>query len=271
LRGKTMKRLTMFFLLLAMIGQAWAAELTPWTPKGPYYPDGIHAGDLAFTWTAADGVNDCTFTCLGRELLLMHNTGESAVAATCTIQSITDEYGTRGDLRPTIAAGETACFWFGNKRGWDNGAGVTIESSTTVISYSVARFNPPRRRYSPASATAYYESSEVVGPYPTTAQALVLGVTMSAAYSSLTESTFLNTGGDLVIVHNTDVAVMDVAFLGRRNEYNRLLTISGYMVPADGWAAFLFSDARGWADGNGHTAVYSTDADVEIGVLNLPD
>ena len=73
--------------------------LTKTTAPGAY-----SGASVAVTMTAADAVNFEQFTCTGRELVIIHNTG--AGARTWTATSVDDSYGRSENITTeSIAAG----------------------------------------------------------------------------------------------------------------------------------------------------------------------
>ncbi len=123
-------------LLVLFFGHlASALELTRQEPKGPY-PGTVAANDLDVTFTAAV-VGDATFACTGKELVLFHNSGVSAV--TFTIDAQVDIYNRDADITSySIGADEYAAFWFGNTVGWrDSNGVVTMDASSTDLKYAV--------------------------------------------------------------------------------------------------------------------------------------
>lgn len=108
------------------------------TPKGPY-PGVVSAGNLTFVFTAADVTNFDQFTLTGREMIVAINTHASS-PFTFTLESVADDKGRLGDITAySLAAGEYACFWAGNKTGWDQGGQFYLRASSVSVKFAVFR------------------------------------------------------------------------------------------------------------------------------------
>lgn len=122
---------------LAIVARAAQTLLTAQTPLGPY-PGTVSAGQLAFTFAAADNVNGNSFAYTGHEVLLIQNT--DAAAQTVTISSVADQFGRTQDVTAySIPASGFAVFNFrGGGTGWKQNDGtVHFTASTATIKFAV--------------------------------------------------------------------------------------------------------------------------------------
>lgn len=125
------------FVLVFVVCFAFAGQLIPQVPLGPY-PGTVAANDLDITWAAAT-IGSTTFTVTGKELILVHNTGISS--ATLTLVSQEDRYKRSGTISDyALGGGEYMAFWIGNVIGWRDTAGtMTITSATSGHEIAVLR------------------------------------------------------------------------------------------------------------------------------------
>jgi hypothetical protein len=128
-------------LVVLLTAAAFAARttVTPVVPKGPY-PGTVNAGDLAFTFAAADTVNLNQFAASGTEVLIVQNT--DVASQTITFTSRPDAYGRSADVGPyTLATGTFAVFNFRNaNQGWVQADGnVYFQASTATVKFVVLR------------------------------------------------------------------------------------------------------------------------------------
>jgi len=114
--------------------------ISPQILKGPY-PGPVSAGDLHFTFTAADVANKNQFKSTGREVLVIKNS-HGANPYTVTITSVQDSFHRTGDITTySLAAGEHAVFNFRDTAGWMQADGyVYFEASNAAILFAVLQF-----------------------------------------------------------------------------------------------------------------------------------
>lgn len=127
--------------ILALAAFAARTAVTPVTVKGPY-PGTVNAGDLAFTFTAADIVNQNSFAAAGNEVLLVQNT--DAASQTITLTTKPDGYGRSADISTySIPASGFAAFNFHNaNNGWIQSDGnIYFQASTATVKFAVLRIN----------------------------------------------------------------------------------------------------------------------------------
>jgi hypothetical protein len=126
-------------VLLTAAAFAARTTVTPVVPKGPY-PGTVNAGDLAFTFAAADTVNLNQFAAAGTEVLLVQNTDAST--QTITLTSKPDAYGRSADIATySMATGTFAVFNFRNaNQGWVQSDGnIYFQASTATVKFVVLR------------------------------------------------------------------------------------------------------------------------------------
>jgi hypothetical protein len=264
-----MKRFVLAVFIMLLGGFGFAAEITPFYPMGPYPSNGVHPGELDFSFAAIGVTNRATFTCTGRELLLVHNAATSD--ATFSITSVTDEFGANGTVGGTVTSGNLSAFWFGDKAGWDSGSGVEIVSGTSGLTLAVAQCSQRFKPVASATDASRFPVSEVLGPYPYSLSA-GLDVELSAA-GYVGDGTFPVTGRELVLWHNTDSSAHDIRLTGRKTSKNRNLLMpnhSAYSLQAGGWGCWLLSKTLYWVDAYGHCRQTCDDASVEIGIAKIP-
>lgn len=106
-------------------------------PVGPYPVLPPAANSLDFVFTACDAVNFDEFSFTGRELLIVTSGGSH----TFTLESVADGQNRLGDITTyAMTIGEYACFWFGNKPGWEQSGGkVYLKGSNAAVSFAVIR------------------------------------------------------------------------------------------------------------------------------------
>lgn len=259
----------LFVLLFVLLASSpiWATEITPTAVKGPYPTTGIQAGDLD---CATSALQDCTFTVKGRELLVISNTGVSS--ATFCIYAATDEFGMKTDVSGTIQSGSCAVFWFGSDKGWDDGSGVRITSSTTTIEWTLLEINGARKRMSAISTAFDYETTAVRGPFPSAAQAQNLSATMTPGITSITTARFINTGSEIAVIWNKGSTSHTFYLYGYKTSTGRTLSTYAwqYTLSPGEWAAWQFSNPLGWANANGHTNISCNSAELYVGILQIP-
>lgn len=92
---------------------------------------------VAVTMTAADTVNKEQIALTGREIVIIHNTGESS--RTYTITSVADPYGRLGDITAqTIAAGAIHTVGPFGLLGWQQTGGfLYLEASNAEVKFGV--------------------------------------------------------------------------------------------------------------------------------------
>lgn len=107
-------------------------QLTKTTAPGAY-----SGASTAVTMTAADTTNFEQFTCTGRELLIIHNTGGSAYTWTAT--SVDDRFGRSENITTeSIAAGAIRVWGPVAIEGWQQTDGnVFIQASNTAVKFGV--------------------------------------------------------------------------------------------------------------------------------------
>jgi hypothetical protein len=135
------KIIAVVLLAFALTICAWAARtsITPLTPKGPY-PGTVNAGDLAFTFSAADTTNLNQFAATGTEVLLVQNT--DAASQTITLTTKPDGFGRSADIATySLAASTFAVFNFRNaSQGWVQADGnIYFQASTATVKFAVIR------------------------------------------------------------------------------------------------------------------------------------
>jgi hypothetical protein len=106
-------------------------------PKGPYPVLPPAANSLDFVFTAADVDDFDEFTLTGHELLLVTSGGSH----TFTLESVADGQNRTGDITTyAMTIGEFACFWFGQKPGWEQSGGkVFLKGSDAAVKFAVIR------------------------------------------------------------------------------------------------------------------------------------
>lgn len=256
------------FALFALLATApaWASELEAQEVLGPYPAYGVIAsGSLEFTMASI--ITPVTTTLVGNEVLLAYNSGVSS--ASLSIDSVADEFGALGDIDVTIPSASAAAFYFGNRRGWDDGTGVGYSSSGADVVAAVLRLPKQPKHIQPASAAVSYPSDLLEGPYPGIVAPSDLLVTRTAGAGA--QGYFLATGGDLLIAHNTSGATATLTIQGSRDTspYHRARTIT-YVQDDDEWSAFWFGEHRGWTTSAGVINISTTSADQKITVLRVP-
>lgn len=99
----------------------------------------LAAGSADLREDAADVVNDNSYQCTGRELVIAHNT--DAAAQTLTVSSSADEHHRTGDITAySIAAGKTASFGPFRPEGWARADGtVKLTASSVNVKLSIVR------------------------------------------------------------------------------------------------------------------------------------
>src|SRR6185437_11190922 len=125
--------------ILALAAFAVRTAVTPVTVKGPY-PGTVNAGDLAFTFTAADIVNLNSFAATGNEVLIVQNTDVGSQTITLTTRP--DNFGRSSDIATySIPASGFAAFNFHNaNNGWVQSDGnIYFQASTVTVKFAVLR------------------------------------------------------------------------------------------------------------------------------------
>jgi len=141
---RKLKLILLAIMCVLAVATAFAftrTAVTPVTVKGPY-PGTVNAGDLAFTFTAADIVNLNSFAAAGNEVLIVQNT--DAASQTITLTTKPDGYGRSADIATySIPAGGFAAFNFHNaNNGWiqaDNN--IYFQASAVTVKFAVLRIN----------------------------------------------------------------------------------------------------------------------------------
>lgn len=134
-------------LILVCFVSFWANAMSTTTPNGPYMTTATGDHQFDITWnTASATVRGNTFTCTGKELVLVRwATGAVAALAdstttTYTLHRSASPYGLSTDVTSEIFLGETQCYWINNKTGWENATGeIEITSSTTNLEIGILR------------------------------------------------------------------------------------------------------------------------------------
>jgi len=127
--------------ILALAAFAARTAVTPVTVKGPY-PGTVNAGDLAFTFTAADIVNQNSFAAAGNEVLIVQNTDVGSQTITLTTRP--DNFGRSSDISTySLGASTFAAFNFHNaNNGWVQADGnVYFQASSANVKFAVLRIN----------------------------------------------------------------------------------------------------------------------------------
>lgn len=102
----------------------------------------VAAGAADFTFAAGTITDGDTFTCTGREILVVFN--NDAGATTLTITSVDDEKGRSEDIVYSLAAGDYAAFGVGltNAAGWQSSS-KTIRITVSDADLRVAVLRLP--------------------------------------------------------------------------------------------------------------------------------
>jgi hypothetical protein len=138
------KEISMFnlfkpFLLasFAMAVKFVRTALTPFTPKGPY-PGVVNAGDLAFTFVAADIVNLNQFLGPGKFLIIAQNT--DAAGQTVTLTSKADGLGRTGDVTAYAMATTTVAALLVDTLGWLQSVGnFYLQASSVNVKFAIVK------------------------------------------------------------------------------------------------------------------------------------
>jgi hypothetical protein len=115
-----------------------ATVITKQTAKAPFAT--LSAGDLDYTYAAAD-VTGSTFTCTGREILLVINPAGGSTY-TLTISGSTDEKNRSGAITSYSMAAGDYIIWMGgltNSAGWkDSSTGlITVTANNAAVLLAV--------------------------------------------------------------------------------------------------------------------------------------
>lgn len=95
-------------------------------------------GEVAYTFTAHDTVNENEFVLTGREVLLIKST--DAGSQDVVIDSVPDEYGREGPLTVSVGAGVTVALAFLSRAGWMQPEGTLhLDCTVATIAYAVLR------------------------------------------------------------------------------------------------------------------------------------
>lgn len=115
------------------------ATLTVQTLKGPH-PTTVAANSLDIAFTASTPGGD-KFAATGREILVVSNS-DPEDPYTFSVTSQPDSYGRTTSILTSysLAAGETAMFWFGSITGWRDSSGfINLTSQNAAITYAVVK------------------------------------------------------------------------------------------------------------------------------------
>ena len=95
-------------------------------------------GEVVYTWTAHDTVNENEFVLTGREVLLIKST--DAGPQDVVISSVPDSFGRSQDLTVTVAASAEVALAFLSREGWMQPEGTLhLDCTVATISYAVLR------------------------------------------------------------------------------------------------------------------------------------
>lgn len=254
-------------------GGAMGLEISPYTALGPYPSNGIASASLDFSMTAIGATMSATFTCTGKELVLAYNPGVDS--ASFCVASVTDEFGAKGDIAETVSGASVCAFWFGDRKGWDNGSGVAITSTTSGLQLAVLKLTQVFKPVSGATTASRYTISDVLGPYPTSTQIAASHLELQQNIAGyVANATIPLTGREVFIVHNTS-ATNPYTFQisgSARNRYNRWLTVpngTAYSLGAGEWACWVLSAIEGFANTDGHCWWTGEDASLKLGIAKL--
>jgi hypothetical protein len=121
-----------------------ATVITPQTILGPFDTNSGSAGYHDFTLAASTAATTDAWTCTGKDILILFNSG--SIAYTATITSQADEKNRTEDITDySLAAGDYAAFGCGltNGKGWmDSSKKITITTSNILIKVAVLRLPP---------------------------------------------------------------------------------------------------------------------------------
>ena len=103
------------------------------------YPGSIGVNAADFTWAAADIVDQNSFPCTGREIVLVRN--DNVGPQTVTINSVADPYKRTQDVTAySVGIGEYAFFGPFPVVGWRQADGnVYLEASAADVFFAVVR------------------------------------------------------------------------------------------------------------------------------------
>jgi hypothetical protein len=111
--------------------------LVPFTPKGPY-PGVVNAGDLAFTFTAADVANLNQFLGPGKFLIIAQNTDVGA--QTITFTSKADGFGRTGDVATYSMPTTTFATFLVETLGWLQSDGnFYLNASSANVKFAIVK------------------------------------------------------------------------------------------------------------------------------------
>ncbi len=118
------------------------------------------------------------------------------------------------------------------------------------------------------SSNAQTVSTRVLGPYPGTVAANALDFSFVAG--SVVSSTFVCTGNELLIAHNTGDATYTITLKSVPDQYGRTGDISSYAIGPDEYMAFKYTSTVGWRDESTGTAEFVVEnAAVKYAILNI--
>jgi 2',3'-cyclic-nucleotide 2'-phosphodiesterase (5'-nucleotidase family) len=118
-----------------------ATVITPQEVLGPFATTSGNAGVHDFTLAASTAATTDAWTCTGRDLLILFNSGSIAYTATITSQ-VDEKHRTEDITTYSLAAGDYAAFGVGltNGKGWmDSSKKITITTSNILVKVAVLR------------------------------------------------------------------------------------------------------------------------------------
>jgi len=100
-------------------------------------------------------------------------------------------------------------------------------------------------------------------------QAALTTLTMNAADIADLNS-FVASGNDFLIVHNTNVAEQTITITSVADPFGRSGTITTEAIAADGYRVFGPMSLLGWEQTDGSVYLQASAVDVLLGVITLP-
>lgn len=111
-------------------------------------------------------------------------------------------------------------------------------------------------------------AQDVAGPYPGTVSANELDFTMVAG--NVSSNTFVCTGKELLIARNSSTdTTYTITITSQLDEYNRSGDITAYEIGPLEYAAFKFTNTRGWRDSSGLVSFTVNNASIYVAILNV--
>lgn len=112
---------------------------------------------------------------------------------------------------------------------------------------------------------------DLLGSYPTLPISANAADVAFAASDVANGNQVLLNGKVLVLVQNTDVAAQTITFDSVRDGLNRDGDITTYSVGASEFAAFGPFNPAGWKQSDGYLYINTSDADLKILCINIPN